>query len=332
LSQVAFAVDIGGTAVKFGLVKADGTLLANGLVPTAAERRMAGVRAALREAVASLREAARERGLKPAFFGAGVPGTLFGPRGRIVTPSPSLPFMKGFELSAFLREEAGLPAVAENDATLAALAEFRLGSGRGAESLLLATVGTGLGGGIVVNGQLIRGRYGTAGEIGHGVFQPDGEPCGCGSRGCLEQYTASRALKRFYAEASGGSAIRIRDLIEKARAREAAALTAVGRAATNLGIGLVACATLIPVDVIAIGGGVSVLGPILIRPIRAAFDRHALPYVRKAVRIVPAMLGNHAGITGAGLLAFADLGRKTAASRRFTSPARIESRSAPRRN
>ena len=130
--------------------------------------------------------------------------------------------MKGFELGAFVASEAGLPTVAENDASVAALAEFRLGAGRGSDSLLMATVGTGLGGGLVVGGELIRGRWGTAGEIGHGVFQPDGIKCGCGSRGCLEQYTASLALKRYYREAGGralpGMRLRVRDIIDEAKA------------------------------------------------------------------------------------------------------------------
>jgi glucokinase len=228
--------------------------------------------------------------------------------------------MKNFEIAAFLRKEAGVPAVAENDATVAALAEYRLGAGRGANDFLMATVGTGLGGGLVVNGRLIRGRFGTAAEIGHGVFQPNGIECGCGGRGCLEQYVGAAALLRFYGtqKVRGRGAkhwtptnrprpsegLSQRDVIERARAGERAAVDAVAWLGRNLGLGLATCASLVPVEVAAIGGGMSVLGPLLLRPVRAAFQEQALPYVRKTVRIVRAKLGNDAGFTGAALLAF----------------------------
>lgn len=299
-TEVAFGVDLGGSAIKYGIVTRAGEVLARGAVPTDAHRKLAGVRNALRDAVARVKDLATERGVKPRLLGCGCAGTLVGTGGRLVTPSPSLPFMKGFEIAAFLRREAGVPAIAENDASVAALAEFRLGAGRGADSLLMVTVGTGLGGGLVVNDELIRGRFGTAAEIGHGVFQPDGLACGCGSHGCLEQYVGSRALLRLY----GDESVTVRDVIQRARAGERAALTAVAGIGRNLGIGLATCASLVPVDVIAIGGGVSILGPLLLRPVRAAFDAHALPYVRKTVKIVRAKLGNAAGFVGAALLAF----------------------------
>lgn len=310
MTEVAFGVDLGGSAIKYGLVTRAGEVLASGAVPTDARRQLAGVRNALRDAVARVKELASGRGVKPRILGCGCAGTLVGKGGRLVTPSPSLPFMKNFEIAAFLRKEAGVPAIAENDASVAALAEFRLGAGRGADSLLMATVGTGLGGGLVVNRQLIRGRFGTAAEIGHGVFQPDGVECGCGSRGCLEQYVGSRALLRFYGDESrrarpaSAGPVTVREVIQRARAGERAAVTAVAGIGRNLGIGLATCASLVPVDVIAIGGGMSILGPLLLRPVRASFDAHALPYVRKTVKIVRARLGNDAGFVGAALLAF----------------------------
>jgi glucokinase len=319
LTDVAMALDLGGSALKFGLVSRAGEVVIHGKVRIDVAAKLAGVEAALRDAVARLREQARAVGVEPCCAGAGSAGTLFGPKGRLVTPSPNLPFMKDFELGAFIRRESGLNVVAENDATVAALAELRLGAGRGASNFLMATVGTGLGGGVVVHERLLRGRFGTAGEIGHAIFEPDGRACGCGSRGCLEQYCASRALKRFYREAGGG-AVGVTELIERTKAGERAALRAVSRAARNLGIGLASFAALVPFDVIAIGGGVSVLGPLLLRPIREAFDAHALPYVRKTTRIVRARLGNRAGIVGAGLLAWDHAGAVRPRKRQQRAP------------
>jgi glucokinase len=314
LTEIAFGLDLGGSALKYGLVTRAGKILASGVVPNDARRQMPGIRSALREGVARLRDLARQHRVVASVLGCGCAGTLIGEGGKLVTPSPNLPFMKGFAIAAFLQKEARIPAVAENDASVAALAEFRVGAGKGADSLLMATVGTGIGGGLVMNGALVRGRFGTAGEIGHGVFQPDGLECGCGSRGCLEQYAASKALLRFHDEESSGrgptaaaGALRVRDVIQLARAGERPALAAVARIGRNLGIGLTTCASLVPVDVIVIGGGISVLGSLLLRPVRAAFDAHALPYVRKGVKIVRAKLGNEAGFTGAALLAFETL-------------------------
>jgi glucokinase len=308
LNDVALGFDLGGSALKYGLVTRRGIVLAHGSTRIDADAGIGGVRAALRAAAVALRELAATERVTPRCAGVGCAGTLHGRDGRLVTPSPNLPFMKDFRLAGFLRRETGLPTVAENDATVAALAEHRLGAGRGTANFLVATVGTGLGGGLVVNGALIRGRFGTAGEIGHGTFEPDGVRCGCGARGCLEQYTASRALRRFYREAGGKTPVSIRDLIERARAGERAAVAAVSRAGRNLGTGLATLASLLPFDVIAVGGGVSVLGPLLLRPVREAFDAHALPYVRKSVRIVRARLRNQAGLTGAALLAWDELG------------------------
>lgn len=305
--EVAFGFDLGGSSLKAGLVTRDGRILMSAVAPIDRRTRLAGVRAALRAGVTRLWDAARAAKVRPSCVGAGVAGTIAGAAGRLVTPSPVMPYMRGFEIAAFLRAESGLAAVAENDATVAALAEFRLGTGRGKDSLLMVTVGTGLGGGLVVDGKIVRGRFGTAGEIGHGVFQPDGEPCGCGSRGCLEQYASSPALLRFYREAGGGGDAVVSDIVTDARAGETAAVIAVKRLGGNLGIGLATCASLVPVDVVAIGGGISVLGATLLAPVRAAFVAHALPYVRKTVRIVRAKLGNHAGLVGAALLAFAVL-------------------------
>jgi glucokinase len=303
MTDVAFGFDLGGTALKFGLVTPEGRIIASGSVAVYRKLGMSGIREALREGVARVEALSREHRVVPIVAGAGCAGSVVGPRGKLLTPSPNLPFMRGFEVAGFLQDETGLPAVAENDATVAALAEFRLGAGRGATSLLMATVGTGLGGGLVVNGALIRGWFGTAGEIGHGTFEPRGLKCGCGSRGCLEQYTASRAIKRFYREEGGTGPLRVRSIIDEARAGRRPARAAAARIGTNLGIGLATCAALVPVDVIAVGGGTSALGPLLLGPMRKAFAAHSLPGVRKTVRIVRATLGNQAGLAGAALLA-----------------------------
>jgi glucokinase len=221
-----------------------------------------------------------------------------------VTASPNLVETRGLAVSDFLRSESGLPVVSENDATVACFGEATIGAARGVKNVLMATVGTGLGGGAVVEGHLVRGRYGTGGEIGHAIFMPDGEPCGCGARGCLEQYTATNALRRFYTELGGEPQVEIRMLVERAKAGEERARAVVARAGRNLGIGLASCSSLIAPEIIVIGGGISALGPLLLDPVKDAFQKHTLEYVRKGVKIVRAKLGNRAGVAGSGLMAF----------------------------
>ena len=309
MKEIAFGLDLGGTSLKYGLVTRAGEILAQGSVPTGREGRMAGIRAAL---VRRHRPAPAPR--------AGARRRRPGRRGRVrrqrrrpprkdLHASPNLPFMKGFELGAFVRRESGLPTVAENDGSVAALAEFRLGAGRGYDSLLMATVGTGLGGGLVIGGELIRGRWGTAGEIGHGVFQPGGLKCGCGSRGCLEQYTASLALKRYYREAGGravhrgsgcasGTSSTRRRPAGPSRARRSPRSLATSESGSRRAPR--SCLSTSSRSAAARASS----DPCSLRPARAAFDAHALPGVRKSVRIVRAQLGNHAGLIGAALLAF----------------------------
>ncbi len=308
MTDVAFGLDLGGTALKFGIVDCAGRVLDADEVPSNAHEGRAGVKRAFRDAIARLRATARAHKHKPRGVGVGVPGTVTGRRGLLVTASPNLLGTRGLAVADFLRAESGLPVVAENDATVACFGESMIGSARGVRNVLMATVGTGLGGGVVVEGHLVRGRYGTGGEIGHAIFQPDGEPCGCGARGCLEQYTATHALRRYYREAGGESEIEVRLIIERARAGEERALRVVGQVGRNLGIGLASIASVIAPEIVVVGGGISVLGPLLLRPVADAFRAHSLEFVHKGVRIVRAKLGNRAGVAGAGLLAFTHAG------------------------
>ncbi len=302
--QVAIGLDLGGTQLKFGLVTRDGEVVHDDVVPSRTAEGILGVKASLEEAVGSLQEKARWKGHTIVAAGLGMPGTVSGSRGTVLTAPPQIPGIMGFHAGTYLRSVSGVKAAVDNDATVAARGEARVGVGVGAPTMLLATVGTGIGGGVVIGGQLVRGRYGTGGEIGHSVFVPDGLPCAHGGAGCLELYASATALKRIYADMGGAEGMEPKNIAARAEKGEAAAVRAFDRVGRNLGLGLAQAATLIAPDVIAIGGGLADAGKLLMDPLRQSFRAQVLPYVAKGARILRAKLRNRAGIIGAAILAF----------------------------
>ena len=220
-----------------------------------------------------------------------------------------------------LEERLHLPVTVENDGTAAAWAEYRFGKGAGADPLLVVTVGTGLGGGLVVGGKLIRGAFGTAGEIGHVVVERDGgRPCPCGDRGCLEQYASGRALVREaqrlmqehpgaahgLVERSGGDPDRLDGpaVTEAARAGDPAALRSFAAIGGALGRGLASVANVIDPERIVIGGGVAEAGDLLLTPLLEVFSQHMIGRAQRPLaEVVLARMGNDAGAAGAADLA-----------------------------
>jgi len=303
-SEVAIGIDIGGTDLKYGLVSRQGEVRHAGAVPTKATDGRVGLRDGVAAAVEACRRHANWKDWKLVAAGMGLPGTVTGRRGTMLMTPPQIQGLTGWESGTCLRDLTRVPVAVDNDATLAGLAESRLGAGRGASTMILVTVGTGLGGALVVGGQLVRGRFGTGGEIGHSVFVPDGLPCSHGGKGCLELYTSATALRRIYRESGGREADTARDIVTKARQghrRATRALAVVGR---NLGLGVSALANVVAPDVVVVGGGLAAAGRLLLDPARAAYKEQSLMYVTRGTRWLKAKLGNRAGLIGAALLAF----------------------------
>jgi glucokinase len=224
-------------------------------------------------------------------------------------------------LRADLEKRTGLPVVVENDANAAAWGEFRHGAGRDVDDMVLLTVGTGLGGGIVVGGQLLRGHSGFAAELGHIRVVPDGHRCGCGNRGCWEQYASGRALVREarelastdspmaarLLELAGGKAKNLQGphVTRAAEEGDPAAVELLADVGTWLGEGIASVVAALDPALIVVGGGVSEAGDLFMEPARTAFRRQLTARGhRPEPQIVPALLGNDAGIIGA-----ADLSR-----------------------
>jgi glucokinase len=245
------------------------------------------------------------------------PGPLDVRSGVVDTP-PNMPGWGVVPLQRLLEESLGIRTRIANDATAAALGEFRFGSGRGTRNLVYLTISTGIGGGVVVDGRLLEGTSGAGGEIGHMTIDRHGPPCKCGSVGCLEALASGtnialrfqRALERggasCLAPTGDGAPPTARDIALAARHGDALALAVFRDAAEAIGTGVVNCIHIFNPEVVAIGGGVSNAGPLLFDTVREVVDRYALPMPRAVVRVVRTELGEEVGLMGAAAVAADD--------------------------
>ncbi|MBI3910568.1 MAG: ROK family protein [Armatimonadetes bacterium] len=296
----ALGIDIGGTTAKLALVTSAGQIVARAQVPT-------GRKLGAEDLVADLATATGRLLVPitsgPTVVGVGVAAPGFrAPDGSGVVNVSNLPTLDGFPLRERLAAALGLPVIIDNDANAAALAEYRFGDRQGARRLHLVTVGTGIGSGLIVDGEVLRVSWGGLGDSGHVVVQRDGRPCACGGTGCLETLAAVPAMVRA-AQAAGVGVEDFRALAAAARAGEPLALAAIREAAGWLGMGLAALTHVLGPERILLGGGATdALGDLLLEPVRASFARHCQPFLRVRVTFGRARLGNDAGVIGAAAL------------------------------
>lgn len=311
---LSIGVDIGGTKILAGAVTPDGHIVATARRDTPradAPRVLELVAEVVGELAAQVDEPIDGVGL-------GVAGPVDAER-SVVYFAPNLKWSQ-VPARALLEAATGLPVVVENDGNVAAWGEYRFGAGRGSGDLVLVTVGTGIGGGIVLGGRLFRGAHGAAGEIGHINAVPNGVPCGCGRNGCLEQYASGNALVRearaLAAEHRADAGILLamgdgtpegvqgRHVTQAARAGDPIALEAFATAGTWLGRGLADLAAVLDPDVFVIGGGVSDAGELLLASARRTLAEKLIGLeTRPAPAIKVAELLNEAGLVGAADLA-----------------------------
>ncbi len=315
-------VDMGGTKLLAGAVD-------TGLsVHYRAQRTLTGLdqSAVLDIAVQAVQEVRQEAGDEIAAVGFGIPCLMDQRTGRGVVavnlPLADIPF------GAIMAERLGLPVFVDNDANLAALAEHRAGAAQGADEALLLTIGTGIGGGMILRGELYHGAIGSAAELGHVVIDRDGPPCqgNCPNHGCVESLASGTALAREAFRLArerpqsglGHALAEGRELAgplvtELAHDGDETAIEVLDLIGTNLGVALASFTNIFNPEVIVIGGGVIAAGELLLEPARREVARRALPPSRDEVRIVAAQFGVEAGMVGAAALAFDGL-RERAAS------------------
>ena len=311
-SALTIGVDVGGTKIAAGVVDPDGTVVDRVRVHTPAITEEA-VDEGIVDAVDDL--LGRHEVVAVGLAAAGVVDA----RRSTVRFAPNLPW-RDHPLRDRLTKRLGVPVVIENDANAAAWGEFRFGAGIETDDMVLVTVGTGIGGGIVLDGRLLRGAWGVAAEFGHVRVVPDGRLCGCGNHGCWEQYASGRALLRDVRDAvaadpqagrtvlelAGGNAEKIDGpgVTRAARQGDPLAVAALADVGRWLGQGIADLACVLDPAMVVVGGGVSEAGDLLLEPARATFTAQlsAADY-RPHLTIRAASLGNDAGLLGAADLA-----------------------------
>jgi glucokinase len=299
MAETTLAIDIGGTKIAAGLVDDDGTLVHQANLPTPdgdGEAVWAVVDSLVTEALAAAAGAVRGVGVASA-------GPIDVPAGTV---SPiNITQWRRFPVVDRVSEIVGAPVRLGGDGLCMAMGERWRGAGRGAEFLLGMVVSTGVGGGLVLDGAPYDGRTGNAGHVGHVVVDPDGRPCTCGGRGCVETIAAGPRMAQWAREQGWDAPEEAdaKELADAAAAGDAIALRAFERSATAVAAMIASVGAVCDVDLVVVGGGVTNAGALLFDPLRAALDTYAgLEFIRD-LRVVPAELGGDAGLVGAAALA-----------------------------
>lgn len=313
MKKYRIGVDVGGTNVKIALVDLSGEISYSKIFPTRAEMGYEYTITSMKEAISTLLKETNNTKETIEGIGFGFPGQIDYKKG-IVRLSPNIPGWSEVSITTEIEKEFGIPTRVDNDVNCAALGELHFGAGVGCENIVCITVGTGIGAGIIINGKLVRGASNAAGEIGHiKLSMHDGPLCGCGDRGCLEAFASGPAIVAMAEEyIKGGKSTKYREMAEDgitphivaeaANQGDAVAQKIFAIIGEYIGLGLASVVNVLNPEKIIIGGGVAGAGEILFNPIKETLLKRAMPISGSAVQVVPAQLGNNAGIIGASLL------------------------------
>jgi glucokinase len=308
------SVDLGGTKIAAAIANADGEILAEGRIATNSHEGPANVLTRIAGLVAGL---STRVGARPAALGMGVPG-LVDVRTGITGFLPNLPSQwRDVSVGETLSHALGCPVFLLNDARMATLGEFTFGRCRPADTMIFLTIGTGIGGGVVVDGKLRLGPLGAAGELGHQTIQPGGPLCGCGNRGCLEALASGPALVGegvrlllnglapilFETVSGNAAAITPKEMGAAARAGDTAVREVIARTAMWLGIGIANMVTALHPDMVVLGGSVAALDDLLLEPVHEAVRERVRMFPVHDLRIERSLLGDNAGLLGGIALA-----------------------------
>jgi glucokinase len=317
-------IDLGGTKIKTALVDNTGKVTAQDYQETNATE-AEGPSAVIERMSDAARKVMADAGVKPAqvkAVGVGAPGPLDIEAGILISP-PNLPGWFRVPLKQLIEDSLGIATFVENDANAAGLGEHRFGAGRGAQHMIYVTASTGIGGGLILDGEVYHGATGMAGEIGHMTIKPDGPLCNCGNWGCLEALASGTAIAREgrervargvptrIAELAGGDPERVtaKTVADAASQGDAVAQGILAEAMEYLGIGMANLVNLFDPQLIVIGGGLTNIGEMLFEPARRIIAQRA--YITRAhpVNVLPAALGDDVGVLGAGAVALAKIGK-----------------------
>ncbi len=315
MANVSIGIDIGGTNIRFGIVDKAGNVIALKRTKTEAAEGFGRILGRLKKGISSLSEKASESGHTLKGLGIGVPGIISSEEG-IVRFSPNLPGWVDVPLRDAVANFSKVPVHVENDANAYALGEATFGAGRGADSLLCITLGTGVGGGIILYKKLWRGEDGMAGEVGHMTVEPRGYPCPCGNTGCLERYSSATALIDRTVEAllkgrkselmkmymADPSSVTPETIANAAGNGDRLAIGMYRDVGKYLGIASAGIINFLNIDRIVIGGGLAGSWDLFIGPLKAEIKARAFKIPASRCEVVPGALGDDAGVLGAASL------------------------------
>lgn len=319
MKKYCIGIDLGGTFVKFCLL--DGEMQLSDMFQL---NTPSNPRDVVRQMVQGARELMARRELSVGdvvAVGIGSPGPLDLEKGRIIS-MPNIPGMEDMPIRDEVAAGLSLPATLENDANAAAYGEYLCGGGKGTRNMVLLTLGTGVGCGIIIDGKLLHGSHGIAGEVGHMIVEPGGELCGCGQHGCLERYCsathiAQRATRRIQEENCTGllaavlkqkESIDAKDIQEAAAAGDRFAVEVWEQCAYYLAVGCLNMSRIFDPDKIILGGGMTLAGEALLGPLKRSFRELDWSIMDVLTKIEIAKLGNDAGAIGAGGVAWSAFG------------------------
>jgi glucokinase len=311
MKKIVIACDLGGTNLRMAAIDGDGKILYRTKRETPKGDRADEVVGAIIESAEDCRNNVDETGEVSAIAVA-APATVNAEKG-IILKAPNVPALDGFRIIAALENELNLHAILENDANAAAVGENWMGASKGFKTSICVTLGTGVGGGIIINGDILRGIDGTAGEIGHICVEPLGEPCGCGSRGCVEQYSSATAIVRQTQEIASQypkselahkTRLTSKDVYEAGLNGDELALEVFRRQGFYLGIALGGLINVLNPEVIVIGGGAAAGWDLFMPHLQEQIEKRTYREPRLRARFEQAILGDDAGILGAAKLAF----------------------------
>ncbi len=307
MSDFVFAVDLGGTNLRMAAVSAGGNILSRVKMRTPADDGSDAIVEAIIGAAGELSDAISGH---PRAISLAVPAIVNHTDGMIVQ-APNLPSLDQFDLAYAVQSNTGIPVCIENDANAAAIGENWLGASKRSQHSIMITLGTGVGGGIIIDGKIVRGADGTAGEVGHINVEHEGVECGCGSRGCLEQYTSAKAILRMAAEAgltgmsrgeSGGA--ESSDIFDLAKSGNQVAIDIFRKQGFYLGLAIAGLVNCLNPEVIVIGGGAAAAWDCFAPSLQDELKIRAYAEAVARVNIVRAELGDDSGVLGSAKLGF----------------------------
>lgn len=311
----SIGIDVGGTNVKIALVDDKGSIIYSNSVPTRAEMGYEYTVNNIKQAIYDLLKETKLTAKEVEGIGFGFPGQVDYKEG-IVRNAPNIPGWVDVPIAKIIEEEFHIPTKIDNDVRCAALGELNYGAGKGCENLICITIGTGIGSGLIFNGKLIRGASNAAGEIGHIKLQiHDGPICGCGDTGCLEAFASGPAIVAMAEEyIKGGKSTKYREIAngnpltpyiicEAAKSGDVVAQRIFSIIGEYIGVGMASVVNLLNPEKIIVGGGVADAGDLIIKPLVDALRNRAMKIAGSTVKVVPAQLGNTAGVIGASILA-----------------------------